>query len=150
MADSLDMDLLRQYARSRDAGAFAEIVRKHAGMVYAVARRVTRNDQDAEDVTQTCFLELARKAGQVNTSLSGWLHRAATFRAADVIRAADARAQHERAAAPRSADAQEPTWQEIQIMVDQALDQLPDELREPLVMHFLQGRTQSQIAAELG
>jgi len=149
MNELFDMDLLREYARARDAEAFAEIVRRHAGMVYTVARRVTGNNKDAEDVTQTCFLELARKAGEIKSSVGGWLHRAATFRATDLIRASDRRAEHEKAAGLPSNPKRDSTFQEISDMVDQALEKLPEELRELVVMHFLQGRTQAQIAAEL-
>ena len=54
-----DLILLRRYADLQDAESFLEITKRHAAMVYAVARRVTGNVQDAEDVSQACFLELA-------------------------------------------------------------------------------------------
>lgn len=57
-----DFVLLKRYAHEGDAEALAELVRRHSGLVYATALRVTRNEHDAEDVAQTCFLELARNA----------------------------------------------------------------------------------------
>ena len=37
-----DHDLLRRYARDDDHAAFAEVVRRYIGLVYAAARRQTR------------------------------------------------------------------------------------------------------------
>ena len=44
----------------------------------------------------------------------------------------------------------EPTWQDISPGVDEALAGLPEEVREPLVLHYLEGRTQADISLELG
>src|ERR1041385_5391828 len=98
----LDSQLLQAWEASRDAQAFAEIVRRHAGMVYSVARRVTGNSHDAEDVAQAFFLELTGKSGTIRTSVGGWLHRAARFRAADAIREIEARRKHESRVVPRT------------------------------------------------
>ena len=148
MAD--DAILLRRYARRRDTEAFAEMVRRHAGMVYGTCLRVLRNTQDAEDVAQECFLELARHAGRIRSSLSGWLHTLATHRARNAIRDAATRRRHEeQAVAQRHANA-EPTWAEVSLAVDEALEELPEELRAPLVLHYLRGCTQAEAAAQLG
>jgi hypothetical protein len=42
------------------------------------------------------------------------------------------------------------TWGEISDQVDEALEELPDELRHVLVAHFLQRRSQTELAAEMG
>ena len=55
-----DLILLKQYAGSRDAEAFAELARRYAGLVYGTCLRIVGNAFDAEDVAQECFLELAR------------------------------------------------------------------------------------------
>ena len=55
-----DLTLLRQYAENKDAEAFAELVRRHAGLVRNVCLRVTRNEYDTQDATQECFMDLAR------------------------------------------------------------------------------------------
>jgi hypothetical protein len=43
-----------------------------------------------------------------------------------------------------------PLWEDIGPLVDQAIASLPEELRLPLIMQFLQQRSQADIAAELG
>lgn len=153
MAVSNDLTLLHSYARTHDAEAFATLFRRYVNLVYGTCLRVTHNPADAEDAAQETFLELARKAEQVNTSLAGWLHRAATHRAANTIREASRRRHREAVAtAERSeiAAAAEPTWREIAPQVDKALDDLDEELRLPVILHFLHGKSQEQIADELG
>lgn len=149
MTDSTDADLLKAYADRRSADAFAELVRRYAGLVYATSRRLTGSDADAQDVTQNCFLDLSRKCGAIHTSLSAWLHSAATFRATDVIRRRDVRRTHEQSAARREVNV-DSGWAELEPLVDAAIVDLPDELREPLVMHYLQGRSQSDTAVAMG
>ena len=109
-----DAKLLEQYAQSRDAGAFAELVRRHSGLVYSTSLRLTGNAHDAEDVAQQCFMDLARAAASISSSLPAWLHVTATRRSVDAVRSASARRRHEEAAMSkdRASDAQ-PTWEQV-------------------------------------
>src|SRR5689334_8678613 len=90
-----DADLLAAYARRRDADAFAELARRHAALVYGVSLRITRNTADAEDVTQQCFLALARQARQIRVPLPAWLYTLAHTRAIDAVRRSTTRRKHE-------------------------------------------------------
>jgi RNA polymerase sigma factor (sigma-70 family) len=144
--------LLNRYGQTRDADAFAELVRRYAPMVFAVARRATGSAADAEDVCQTCFLDLARRAGAIHGSLAAYLHKAAAHRAADVVRNRATRTRHERrSAAPESGGATDDRAEldAIVAAVDAALVDLPDELRLPLIEHYLRGRSQADVAATL-
>ena len=84
-----DSELLRRYAEKKSQDAFAELVRRRIGLVYAVAVRQCGGDAHlAEDVTQKVFADLARKAAELagRPVLSGWLYRSAQFAASDVVR----------------------------------------------------------------
>ena len=140
--------LLDRYARTGDAEAFAELVRRYRNMVYAACLRVLNNAADAEDVTQECFLSLVRRRSEVKRSVGGWLHRCATGMSLNARRRRDARRKREENhMAPSNG---EPAWDEVAPDVDEALDALPDDLREVLVEHYLRERTQVEIAGELG
>ena len=144
-----DSALLHSYASQGDAGAFAELVRRYAGLVYATARRITGSADVAEDVAQDCFLRLAQKSAAITGSVAAWLHRTCVNRSLEMIRSERARKQRE-AAAPsmRGADAADDPA-ELITHVDQALASLPDDLRIVVTEHFLCGRTQVDLAAAL-
>ncbi|OHB62840.1 MAG: hypothetical protein A2Y77_16780 [Planctomycetes bacterium RBG_13_62_9] len=141
--------LLKRFAGSGDAQAFAEIIRRHAGLVYGAALRILTDVDRASDVAQETFLQLAKDAGNVTGSLPGWLHRVATHKAIDEVRRDISRRHRERqyvAGEPREAVG----WRDISPHVDVALRELHPELREILIQHFLQGRTTREIAAARG
>src|SRR5438874_110812 len=145
-----DLELLERYCAAGEPSAMGELVRRHGGMVFGVAERITRNRDDAEDVAQSCFLELIRNAAKIRDtaedratagSAAGWLHSAAVHRALDALRNNKTRKRHEREAARRrfEADATAAWWQGLSPLVDEAIAKLAPELREALVLHYLQG-----------
>jgi RNA polymerase sigma factor (sigma-70 family) len=145
-----DIALLRRYADDRDETAFAEIVRRYAGMVYAACYRVLQDRQLAEDVTQDTFLKLMRRPTHVSLSLGGWLHKAATQLAIDVSRSESARRRRERTHSQDHVEFLEDqkSWKEISETIDRAMTELPEEARDLLVQHFILGRCQKEIAEE--
>jgi RNA polymerase sigma factor (sigma-70 family) len=145
-----DLNILQRYDQTRDPDAFAELVLRHGAMVHAAAFRVTRNAADADDVTQDCFLELTRKAAQIRTSVAGWLHLKATHGALNLKRAGSARLRAMAGADGPIAAEESALWKEIAPLLDQAISELPDEQRVPLIHCYLEGRTQQDIARDLG
>ena len=145
-----DLALLQRYHHHGDASAFAELVRVHAGMVYATAQRVTRDAALAEDVAQEAFLKLARASHHTIESVGAWLHHVTRQRACDAIRSKVTRQRYEPAAEHWHDSNREATWAEIEPLMDEVLDALPDESRSLLVEHFLEQRAQQEIARRLG
>lgn len=144
-----EIALLRRFAGTGDAEAFREIVRRHAGLVYAAALRVLSDVDRASDVAQETFLQLTKDAGTVSGSLPGWLHRVATHKAIDATRRDASRRRTESryvASKPREIT----DWKDLSASIDEGLNALDAELREILVAHFLEGRTTRQIASATG
>ncbi len=63
-----------------DEEAFAGLLRKYQGKVYRLAMNMTRNPEDAEEVTQDVFLAVYRKIGGFNgrAAFGTWLYRIAS------------------------------------------------------------------------
>src|SRR5262249_52959560 len=151
---ALDSDLLGRFVQCRDQAAFAELVRRHGPMVRNVCHGILRHRHDAEDAFQAAFLVLARKAEAIRKrpSVSGWLYEVA-YHLALRARASSARQrQHEpRATAMPPADPLlDMTVRELQHVLHEELQRLPEKYRAPLVLCYLEGHTQDEAARQLG
>jgi RNA polymerase sigma factor (sigma-70 family) len=149
MADS-EAILLARYAQSRDANAFRALFEVHQHMVYAVCHRVLGNREDAEDAAQSCFFQLALKAAKLKAPVAGWLHKVAVNVSVDMLRQRSSRAARAAKAQELRPQPAEPSWEEIRGCVDEAIAELPEDLRAPVVLYYLEGRKQGEVAEELG
>jgi RNA polymerase sigma factor (sigma-70 family) len=138
-----------RFAKTGDAGAFAEIIRRHAGLVYGAALRIVADMDRASDVAQETFLQLTKDAHSVTGSLPGWLHRVATHKAIDQMRR-DASRRRREAEYAAGQPCEVTHWKDLSRYVDEELSKLDDQTRDVLVAHFLQGRTTRQIAMSQG
>jgi len=145
-----DLALLTRYHRQRDAQAFQSLVESHAAMVHATARRVTQDASLAQDAAQEAFLALAHHSGAAIQCVGAWLHQAAWRKACMLVRSEVRRQTYEAAAAEHLHAAPDVTWAELEPVLDEALAELPEALRELLVERFLEGRTQQEIATRAG
>src|SRR5687767_8088903 len=133
-----DWTLLRAFAEDGSEAAFAEIVRRHTSFVYSAALRQTRSSALAEEVTQSVFIVLARKAGSVcrGTILSGWLYRAARFASLDAFKAELRRKLREEASVEEHRDVEgscnsvdEARWMEMGPLLDELMAKLSEKDR---------------------
>ncbi len=145
-----DATLLERWRLRRDAEAFNEIVSRYADLVYATCKRVLKNEADAEDVTQECFVRLARGDVRVRSCLGGWFHRVAFHRSLNLRTQEAQRWKREREASMQAAQSAERSWSDIQEYVDEAIDALSPGLREVVVTHFLERQSYQAIASRHG
>src|SRR4051812_26486419 len=149
-----DSQLLHDYVKTRSEEAFAALVRRHIDLVYAAARRQTADASAAEEITQTVFIVLARKAHTLHGArLAGWLLAATRYAACNARTAATRRRFHEQRAAsmnaliaPVSTD-DDPA---VASMLDDALARLGEIDRSAVAMRYLQGKTLREIGDALG
>ncbi len=135
-----------------DQTAFAALVRRHAGPVFATCRRVLRHQQDAEDAFQATFLVLARRAADVwpREAVGSWLfgvaHRVALkARAVRSRRAVREQPLEEVASAERPA----PDF-DLAEAVHRAVLKLPEVYRAAVVACDLEGLSRKEAAERLG
>jgi RNA polymerase sigma-70 factor (ECF subfamily) len=123
-------------------------------MVLGVCRRLLRDEHDAEDAFQTTFQVLARKACSIGKPelLANWLYGVARRTATkERARAAKRRAHERRAANAREVDPfQEVVDRDLCRVFTTALACLPEKYRAPLVLCYLNGKTNAQAARQLG
>jgi RNA polymerase sigma-70 factor (ECF subfamily) len=146
--------LLRRFVALGDQRAFEVLVRQHGPMVLRLCLRILSNQQDAEDAFQATFLVLARKAASLRAegSVAAWLHGVA-YRVAHKARIAAARRRkHESCCTERhGADpVSDLTLREAHEILHKELLRLPDRLRVPLVMCYLEGLTRDEAGRRLG
>jgi RNA polymerase sigma factor (sigma-70 family) len=149
-----DGELLRQLDGPGAEGAFTILVRRHGPMVLGTCRRALRDAHEAEDAFQATFLVLFRRARHLDRrgSLAGWLHTVA-LRAAHKARSAALRRRRREGLAvkrPRSGPAAEANGEDLRPVLDEELKRLPERLREPAVLCYLEGKTNEEAARLLG
>lgn len=147
-----DGQLLGRFAASGEEAAFAELVRRHGPMVLRVCQRVLGHAADAEDAFQATFIVLARKAKSIRRPelLGNWLYGVAYRVARKLGTGARRRQSRERhlvdvVANQGSRDA-DLAWQDVQPVLDEEVNRLPDKYRVPLVLCCLEGQTNAQVA----
>lgn len=148
-----DRELVRRFLESGGEDAFEILVRRHGPMVYRVCWRVAGHDQDAEDAFQATFLVLARDLRTLRSlpSLASWLHGVARRVALKAKERAAALRRRERLSPAReSAPPADPARAEVSAVLDEELSRLPERWRLPLVLCYLEQRTQDEAARELG
>src|ERR1700687_1040088 len=139
-----------------DADAFAVVFKRYHRLVHVTALRILRDAAEAEDITQTVFLEIYRNAGQFDSgrgSLKVWLLQYAYNRSANrrnylLVRHVN---NHVDVAA---IDEAEKFWspgrlqlQETSRLTTEALSSLPDAQRQTIELFFFEGLTFKEIAS---
>jgi RNA polymerase sigma factor (sigma-70 family) len=149
-----DRQLLHRYAECGDSDAFATLIERHGPLALGVCQRVLGNSHDAEDAFQAVFVVLARKAGASGwqESVGPWLHEVAHRVALRARGRAMRRAEHERRAADMrpSETTAEPAWTDVRSVLDDELERLPAKYRAPLLLCYLEGKSNEEAAQQLG
>ena len=148
-----DRELLRRFVVEHDEGAFQTILHRHGPVVFNVCRIMLANQADAEDAFQATFLVFARKAVGIRkaTSLGSWLYGVA-YRIALKSQAEFAkRKKHECLVPTREfvESADDLTWRDVKAVIHRELNGLPERYRAILVLCYLEGKTQDEVAHQL-
>src|SRR5437867_4110355 len=152
MSDT-DMELLARYTRQHAEDDFAELVRRHVGLVYSAALRQVRSPQLAEEVAQSVFIDLARSAAKLkpDTILTAWLYQVTRHEAIDVLRREARRQLREQIATEMNTmNATAADWTHIEPLLDEAMHALDDIDRAAVLLRYFENKSLREVGATLG
>jgi RNA polymerase sigma-70 factor (ECF subfamily) len=158
--DAEEAALVRAVAGG-DERAFASLYDKYSSILFGLLLRILHSRAEAEDVLQEVFLQVWQQAHSFDSARGRaftWLVTLARSRAIDRLRALDSReraARRSAVEAPPAAEKEEGAddaalRSERADVVRDALAELPEEQRQVLLLAYLDGMSQSEIAAARG
>jgi RNA polymerase sigma factor (sigma-70 family) len=153
MTDS--QKLLVEYATSGSEPAFRELVSRYLDLVYSTAVRLVGGDTHlAQDVAQTVFVDLARKARTLpyEVMLGGWLHRHTCFVASKIVRGERRRQFRETQAVAMNEqqDYSEANLAQVAPILDEAINRLGAEARTAILLRFFEQLDLRSVGEALG
>ncbi len=155
-AQTSDVELLAAMARG-DEGALASLYDRYRLILFGLILRILHSRPEAEDVLQEVFLQAWQKAADFDETRGRpftWLVTLARSRAIDRLRSLGSRERVATEAAREvieevadaATDAESSEQSEA---VRAALNELPEEQRQVLLLAYFEGFTQSEIARRL-
>ncbi len=137
-----------------DTAAFRQLIDRHLPGVTAIARRMLRDDAEAEDVAQEAFLRLWRTGSNLDVGPGGvrpWLRRVVSNLCIDRIRGASRQTVMEEVPEQAEEAGQLTGMEKAELSgrVDQALKALPERQRLALTLFHFEGMSQNEVAAAM-
>jgi RNA polymerase sigma factor (sigma-70 family) len=153
MTDS--QQLVAEYVRNGSDAAFRELVTRYVDLVYSTALRLVEGDMHrAEDVTQTAFVDLARKARTLpaDVRLGGWLHRDTCLVAGHSLRGERRRQSREKQAAEMNAlqNQSAADFSQVAPLLDEAINELGEADRTAILLRFFEQQDFRAVGQALG
>ena len=157
LAQDNDVELIKAIA-ARDEVALAQLYDRYRVILFGLLMRILNNREEAEDVLQEVFLQVWRKAADFDENRGRpftWLVTLGRSRGIDRLRTLAVRERVAEAGAREAIEevsdaASDAFRSEQRGLVNDALAQLPDEQKRPLMLAYFDGLTQSEIATRLG
>lgn len=163
-AETMGDDELARLARDRDEAAVRALTRRYNRRLFRIARSILRNDAEAEDVVQETWVRAFTSIDQFRgeSGFGTWLTRIAMNEALGRVRTRQRRptvdwesrgenfSQAEILRFPTSARSNDPertmAQGEIRLILERAIDELPDAFRGVFVARIVEGMTVEETA----
>jgi RNA polymerase sigma-70 factor (ECF subfamily) len=146
---NLQESLLVLRCQAEDADAFAQLVRAYYSRVHYYLRKMLASPDRADDALQELWIDVYRSIPTLRDpqAFPAWLYRLARNRAyRELRRARPAMQSIDAIDLPDEGLADDDFTREDAQRVHAALDQLPPEHREVLLLRFIESMTYEQIA----
>jgi RNA polymerase sigma-70 factor (ECF subfamily) len=150
MENQTDQELVSAVLRGQDA-AFEALVRRHQDAVFGLAMSMTRNREDAADMTQEAFIRAYEKLEQYNPAYGfrPWLLRICANRTKNLFRRRVRRREIEQRHYEQTGIAQEGVPADFSAL-QEALQTLPEKLRLPLYLKYVEQLPYEEVSSILG
>jgi RNA polymerase sigma-70 factor, ECF subfamily len=139
--------------RKTDDEEFTAFVERHSRFVFRVAYAVLRNSHDAEDAAQEMFFRLYRKGGWHGLEDEKAFLARSTWRiAVDRLRQrqpAEDEADMTEFLATQPSPEQAAIAGDMRMLVQELVDRLPEQLRQPLALSAIEEMNSKEIAAAM-
>ena len=139
-----------------DREAFDELARRHARRAFAIAYRILRHTQDAEDLVQDAFIAALDGIGTFDPTrpFAPWFFKIVVNRALNAASARSTRERHVTVTYPWNSDAAAVEFDpaersEIRYRFRKALDALPHQQRIIVELSDVDGRSSTEIGEML-
>jgi len=148
-----ESQLIRQACQG-NASAVRALYERHSPRVFAVVRRIAGDDDTAQDYAQEAWIRAIRALPTFrgDARFSTWLHRIAVNSALQALRKAETRTKRQ-APMPAAIPVSPPQGDRDTLLgnlLERAMDQLPEGMRQVLVLHDVEGYTHEEIGGILG
>lgn len=143
---------LIQLAQEGDPAAIREIYRMYSPRVFAIVKRLAGDEGLAEDWAQEAWVRIFRALGSFrgDSRFTTWLHRIAVNSALHGRRWRERRVKHETPMLDTMPMHAKPEDTMLRMRLEKAMEQLPERMRQVLVLHDIEGYTHEDIAEFLG
>jgi len=143
---------------AKDEAALALLYDRYRVILFGLLMRILNSREEAEDVLQEVFLQVWRKAGDFDEERGRpftWLVTLGRSRGIDRLRTLSARERVVEAGAREASEdvsdaATDAFKSEQRGLITNALAQLPDDQKRPIMLAYFEGLSQSEIATRLG
>lgn len=135
-----------------DEDAIRALYERHSPRVYAVVRRIAGSDDVAEDWAQEAWIRAIRALPgfRGDARFSTWLHRIAVNAALQGRRRRKSRKEREEPLDPRLPAETRRGDALLRERLEEAVDRLPEGMREVLILHDVEEFTHEEIGERLG
>ena len=157
MSQNSDQHLIKRLKKG-DKQALRSLIEQYKHMVYTLALRIVKNEEEAEEVSQDTFLKIYQSIGSFkgDAKLSTWIYRIAYHRSLDYVKKNKRKLQTTRLEWEQVTNIQlaEMTWDHLETLerrqlIQTALGHLPGEDGVILSLFYFESLSLKEIAEVL-
>ncbi len=158
LAQKDDLMLLKLYCQSSNKEAFAELYKRYIGMVVSVCLKYTKNQSQAEDLSQQLFEKLYKRVCRYDIqNFRAWLYQSAKNECLMFLRkhnpeiiSSDLLPQHSNSESDASEHAEKIALENNIVELEKAIAELKDDQKKCIELFYIEKLSYAQIEDKTG